>query len=387
MKNILIISPINQWGGVNIDVGFIAEFYENGGHKVKVLSLGDYYRDSSIFNFVSVENYTTLNELVIKKNFFLNLILSLINFLKPLNVPLSHRVKNKYFKKYFGLKRKYLNILSKKIKENDVIFICNHLTGEFVEEIVKESLQHSKMILHRVTGQIKEKSILKLKNKEWLFKIDFLIYHSKANQAIAKKYITTSNHKVIDQCVVSENKFLSKKMINKCQSFYVLSRLEKLKNIDQIILAFKSTKNDNITLHIYGDGTELVYLKSLSANDQRINFHAPVDLNFINEVHLKHDCLIISSQIEAGPYTGIEAMAAGNLIISTRVGAMEERLGVNYDFFYNSSITELVKKIDEITCLSCEEINKISSKLKNYYVKNHNYEIIQSKYQDLLKIR
>ena len=385
MKKILIISPINQWGGVNIDVGFIAEFYKNDGHEVNILSLGDYYHDSSIFNFIPKKNYTTLNQLVIKKNFFLNLILFLANFFKPLNIPLSHRVKNKYYKKYFGLEKKYFNILSKKIKEHDVIFICNHLTGEFVEEIVKESSKLSKAILHRVTQQIDVEKMLTQNNIKWLSRVNSLICHSITNQLIAKKYIPTINHTVIDQCAVNEKSLLSKKVLNNCKSYYILARLERTKKIDQAVNAFKSVRNENIALHIYGDGTQSVFLEKLAANDSRINFHTPVTLKCISNVHLKHDCLIVSSAIEGGPYTGLEAMASGNLIISTRVGAMEERLGLNYDFFYDSTQIQLTEKINEITSLRHEEIKKTSCRLKELYVENYSYEIIQRKYQDLIE--
>ena len=385
MEKILIISPINQWGGVNIDVGFIVEFFKNNGHEVSVLSLGDYYRDSSIFNFVPKKNYATLNELVIKKNFFLNLVLLLANFLKPLNIPLSHRAKNKYFKKYFGLKRRYTNILSEEIKEHDVIFICSHLTGEFVEEIVKESSKHSKAVLHRVTQQIDVEKMLTQTNIKWLSRVNSLICHSGANQSIAKKYIPTINHTVIDQCAVNEKSLLSKKVLNNCKSYYILARLERTKKIDQAVNAFKLVKNENIVLHIYGDGTQSAFLEKLAANDSRINFHTPVTLDHISDVHLKHDCLIISSAMEAGPYTGIEAMAAGNLIISTRVGAMEERLGEDYDFFYDSTQKKLTERINEITSLNREEIKKTSCRLKELYLENYSYEIIQRQYQDLIE--
>ena len=385
MKKILIISPINQWGGVNIDAGFMAEFYQNYGYKVKVLSLGDYYSDSSIFNFIPKKKYTTLNELVIRRYFFFFLILRMLNCIKPLDKPISHRVNNPYFKKYFGLKKKSCQILSQKIKESDVIFICHHLTGEFVEEIVSTSCKYSKTIFHRVTQQINEKRMLTPYNIRWLSKINTLIYHSKSNQLIAKKYLTAINHSIIDQCVINENIFLSKNVLNNCKSYYVLTRLENTKKIDQVISAFKLINDKELSLHIYGDGAQLIFLKELAAEDKRIKFYAPVTIDYISQVHLKHDCLIISSSIEGGPYTGLEAMAAGNLIVSTRVGAMEERLGIDYDFFYNSTQIELTEKIDEITCLSSEEIKKISCRLKELYLKNHSYKIIQRKYQDLIE--
>jgi glycosyltransferase involved in cell wall biosynthesis len=386
MKKILLISPINRWGGVNIDVGFIAQFYSHNGCDVNILSTGDYYEDCSIFSFITKHKFSTLNRLVLERYPYLKFILKILNLIKPMGIPISHRVNNKFFTQKFNLESKYKEILKDHIARHDAIFICNHLTGKFNDKIVKTSFSLSKKIFLRVTGQINEKNLSLSDNIHWLNYIDYIIYHSFSNKNVASKYLIHPKHVIIDQCVFNEEAFLKKETLKKCESFYILGRLEKLKNIDHAIEAFKKTNDNKLSLNIYGSGSQLNYLKKISDSDKRIKIYHSVKLEQVSKIHKKHDCLIISSSIEGGPYTGLEAMAAGNIIISTRVGAMEKRLGRHYVFFYDNSImNDLLNKINEIVYLKIHELKNISIQNKEQYFRHYRCQIIEKQYLRLLE--
>ena len=93
--------------------------------------------------------------------------------------------------------------------------------------------------------------------------------------------------------------------------------------------------------------------------------------------------LIIASVKEAGPYTGLEAMAAGNLIITNRVGAMEDRLGKDYPLFYDNE--DIQSKINEAINMYSNQVKKIADNNKSKYFQNHTYKKIQKEYVELLR--
>jgi len=60
-------------------------------------------------------------------------------------------------------------------------------------------------------------------------------------------------------------------------------------------------------------------LRSLAKNNPNIVFKGQLGNSKTHQAFRDNDCLIISSSEEAGPLTGIESMAAGKIMISTRV--------------------------------------------------------------------
>lgn len=382
-KKILILSPINQWGGVNIDVGFIAKIYREAGYKIHILSLGDYYQDCSIFEFVSQTDYNSVNRVLVKKNSLTRIFLKTLNFFKPLDIPIDHRVDNRFIKRFFNIDKVRLHIIKSFIIKHDTIILCHHFTGKYVKEIATIAHNHNKNILFRVTAKINRTFITPSFIKS-LKKVDGFILHSQKNSKVLEPVFGLSKIKIIDQCVFNEDKYLQSKIDTQHISFYTLCRLDKIKNVAQIIKAFLACKTSNISLHIYGEGIEKETLKKLAANDKRIIFYPVVAIKDVYKIHNKHNCLLISSIIEGGPYTALEAMAAGNLIISTRVGAMEERLGVDYPLFYNGSTKDLVKKIKDVLGNDSASIHNLSNQLKAIYDKAYTYKKIKKQYLKLL---
>ena len=85
-KKYLIFSPVNEYGGVNMDVGFLAKIISHK-HQVKVISLGDYYKNSSVFYFDATLDYTSLNRILYQKNFAVRLLTNILSWVKPMKSP------------------------------------------------------------------------------------------------------------------------------------------------------------------------------------------------------------------------------------------------------------------------------------------------------------
>ena len=214
------------------------------------------------------------------------------------------------------------------------------MSSSYLEQIINYSYKNNKKILFRTTGTIS--NIIK-ERLELFKKVDCFIHHSYINTNHMEKFYGKHSYKIIDQCTAIEGDLLK---INfnkgKIKNYLVLSRLSKEKQVDKVITAFKRYENKTIKLFIYGDGDLKNNLLKQSKGDSRIYFKGYVHQDKLPLIFEKSDCLIISSLEETGPITGVEAMAAGKTIISTRVGAMEERLD-NDCFWYDGSELELEK--------------------------------------------
>ncbi|MCX6807243.1 MAG: glycosyltransferase family 4 protein [Patescibacteria group bacterium] len=101
--------------------------------------------------------------------------------------------------------------------------------------------------------------------------------------------------------------------------FLTIARLEKVKNIQLILRAFKKLvlKIPCSRLVIGGDGSEKESLQKLSL---KLQINDRVDFVGWVEKWSSASCFIISSNSETGPRTLIEALAHGLPVISTKVG-------------------------------------------------------------------
>lgn len=382
----LILAPINRWGGVNLDVGFIAQTIGKQ-HQVSVLSYGKYYEDCSIFNFIDTSIYNSVDRILYTSDTAVRTSVNVLKRFKPMAIPAHHRLDNKLSHLFINIRNKRLKVLRKRISESDKIVICSQLTGHWSEEIVSLAYQYKKPIYYRVTQQISDRH-LRPETLKWLRHIQQFIHHSKHNLNVLAEALPSAKHVNIDQCVMWEDQFMEIPLLNQSpKAFYCISRLEKTKQIDHIIKAFKALNDNSLSLHIYGDGSQMTALKDLAEEDNRIKFYGAVALEAIVDVHKAHDCLVIASSIEGGPYTAIEAMAAGRLIVSTNVGAMSVRLGEQYPYFVNEKEGKTLERLLlNITQLPKEGSYTLSAKLREIYDTNYSVEEIQSAYHNALEL-
>lgn len=381
-KKVLILSPINEYGGINLDVGFISSIL-NDNHDVKVISLGNYFKNSQVFYFNKNLNYNSLNRVIYNSNVVIKVIVSLVSLIKPLKIPNHFRVSD-ILKKipFINVIKKQKHYLRIEIKKADVVFICSQLTAKLNKEIIEISTTENKPIIFKTTGQISLKNISNT-YKKLLENINLFIHHSKRNGELLKTVTPNNDYVIIDQNAYLENELLNiAPNKNEATHFFTLSRLHGIKQIDIVIKAFIKINNPNLHLNIYGDGEDFSKLKAIAMNNSNITFCGKLNYDEIGEAFKQNDCLIISSSIEAGPYTAIESMAAATPIISTRVGAMEERLSTNYPYFYDGSIDGLAKQIKKVSTLNRNEILHSSQKLRTLYLFNYKESIIKTKYEN-----
>ena len=97
--------------------------------------------------------------------------------------------------------------------------------------------------------------------------------------------------------------------------------------------------------------------------------------------------MIIPSFQEAGPLVGVEAMAAGKIIVSTKVGAMMDRLDKtdNQFWFKIEDQASLVQTISEIEKLKEGTLAGIRHELRTVYKNKYSRKTIGQNYLDIVR--
>jgi glycosyltransferase involved in cell wall biosynthesis len=374
MKNkIQIYAPLSKNGGREIETGFIASVLEKK-YEVVITSLGNYYEDSDLKYIEKTIVFNSLNKKIYEKNLLVKITADLISFFKKNYMPNHFRISNGLVKRVYGIEKKKFKILKDENKVSNLIFICAQLSTSYVKKIIQMSKENNIPVIFRTTGTIKQK-----KNLDWCLDVKKFIHHSEANAKILENRIST-NYEIIDQCSLSERKLLSNtKISKKINNFLVVSRLTEEKQIDRIIKAFNQVSDEKDLLIIYGEGPLDDYLRDLAKMNNRIIFKGFINNSKIDTVFKEADCFIISSKEEAGPITAIEAMAAGKVIISTKVGAMQERFN-NLCFWYDGSVSDLKVKMKMVKKMDHQAITERYYQMRNLYLNNHSVKKITNQY-------
>lgn len=376
-KKILIFGPISDFGGREIEAGFIANIL-NTKYEVDVCTTSTFSSKSQVFQFNDKLIVFGINELIHNK-FNSIRFLNLISSLKHKNSSkISDFSNNKVSKKYFNYVKKLNDVLENLIPKYDLIFICAQLTSSYIDKVVKIANSNGIQIIFRTTGTIHKT------NFDYLNGINCFVHHSQSN---ASK-LDNNNFEVIDQFANNENDLLTVPITkNKIQNFLVLSRLSSEKGIEQAIEYFLKSKFQNDILYVAGIGELENYFKDKFKFEESIVFLGFIDNDCLVSIFKKIDCLIIPSPEESGPLVGVEAMCAGKIIISTRVGAMPERLiQTKNNFWYNYNDYESFKSIfNTVKYLKETKIETISTDLRNHYLENYAKKIIETKYLKLVE--
>ena len=104
----------------------------------------------------------------------------------------------------------------------------------------------------------------------------------------------------------------------------------------------------------------------------------------MRKIYENIECAIIPAYTEAGPLVGIDAMAAGKVILSTKVGAMPDRLaGTKNDFWFSPEERESFKcQFERIKGLATSEVFEIGEKNRNTYIERYSKEVVSDQYFD-----
>ena len=375
IKKILIIGPIGDFGGRELECGFMASALSSK-YDVDICTTGSLSSKSQVFNFNKKQKVFSLNELICQQNIIIKL-LAILSYVKNncRGIWTSY-ANNNIAKQKFHYNKKILFIIEKLVKQYDIIFICAQLSSTLMNEIVNYSTKNNKKILFRTTGTINAGNFNYIKN------VDLFIHHSQANAGNLEKF-TKHNYSIIDQCGFNEQDLLnvipSKKKI---QNFLILGRLSPEKGIEKLISFFLEVCSQIDTLYIVGNGPLEDYFKNKYKEFSNIQFKGFVDRQHLSELFNLVDCLIICSPEESGPLVGVEAMAAGKIIISTKVGAMTERLNdtLNKFWFDYNDLQSFKIAFQSLKVLDEDKIKSVSKSLREKYLKEYSLDEIKKKY-------
>lgn len=136
--------------------------------------------------------------------------------------------------------------------------------------------------------------------------------------------------------------------------FGTVSRLDFGKNIEvgfeALALLKKQGKSPQFLL--FGDGPELQKLKQLAANldiESFIDFRGAVQFETRSSAYEELDVFLMSSIIEGGPVTILEAMASGRPAISTNVGDVRNRIESGFNGYILDSFTDPVELAEKMS--------------------------------------
>lgn len=373
MKKILLIGPISESGGREVMTKFLYNAFKQF-YDVSIFSTIMVSRESIAFKNVPSSSFKSIWEQIAAHHKILSVIGHFVKLFFSRKEPHYFFLNNKLTKPYFNFERILKKTLVRSIQDVDHLLYSGELNDKWLGLIIDYCSNHKKQLTIRVTGKIE------MPLKENLFKEVSLIVHSKENYQILQD-LNLKNIIYINQSTNLESELLKIPLtVNDDFKYGYVGRLSSEKGILELLNASKEL---GLSLQIAGDGPlKNDVFKLVSENSCHLflgNLETKELLQFYKDV----DVIIISSFNEGGPIVGIEAMAAGKLIISTKVGAMPERLKNTQNEFFieqNSLISSLKQSINDLNALSFEEKLKIKSQTREKYIQSSSLEKVKQSF-------
>jgi glycosyltransferase involved in cell wall biosynthesis len=365
-RKILLTGPIENFGGREIEVSTIARALEILEWDFKILSTGYIDSHSQVYQYVPDFLVSSINKTLIDKNFLIR-ISSFLSAVWNLDFKNSHKYSGNFpNKKFLNYYQNIKKIIASEIYDCDVIIFFGQLTSNYILQFIETSKDLGKPFVFRITGYAPSEMF-----SEDFKNVDAFLFHSLRNSNNSFKNL------VLDQTLIDEKAYLAIPCLNKVvKNFIIIGTISEHKRVGKIIEFFLRSKYSEDTLTILGNGNLKFDLIEKYSSETSIKF---LDSNHkdVFKYLAKSDCLIHGSISEAGPLVGLEAMAAGRLILSTKVGAMPSRLrNLSNKFWFEIDDFESFKfQYDRIKALEKDEIFTISNELKDRYLKeSSNFE-------------
>jgi glycosyltransferase involved in cell wall biosynthesis len=363
VKNILFVGPIHPQGigGRYEEMKIWAKSFIDEGNKVSIFSMFNskyIIYDCPMYEFSSILFPTLFHN----------------NFLNKYIIRVLGSKVLKYKRDSFYNSDAWYKFIS----SYDCVFL---FITHFSKEMNILNLALDIPVFVRFTGAINNLDFFKylclnnLQNRSTNF-----IFHSRS----LVPYMFHGKHfHYIDQTTLLEDKLLSIPIDGKVRVFGMIGLFMKVKQIEEIIIFFKNFPH--LSLFIFGKGElENRYrevIKQLNISNVFIKDFISSDK--LSNLYQQIDCLIINSSEESGPMIGIEAMAAGKLIISKPVGAMPDRLP-NEKFVFNS-IDELNNIINYLETLGYEEVFNFKHENRFNYLNSYSNSSLKNNILNLIK--
>lgn len=379
-KRILILGPISNFGGREIEAQLIARSLLPD-YKVSLLSTTSIDSHSRALVVDKCFNWTSVEKVIYKSNFLIKISSLLAKLVNNRQEAASRFIGNSFSNQLFNFNALFVKTIEAQISNSDVVVFCGELTSKWLIEVFEIAFQKEIPLIIRTTGSIRE---VPYDLKVVIDGYSQFLVHSQANYNVFKTNLI-ENVSLIDQAAVSEKKLLDLELdLNQDSIVYgYLGRFDKEKGIVELL---KIVGRLNIKLVVAGNGPLKREVEDLCNRNESIIYIGEIADSNINLFFKQIDVLIIPSIKEAGPLVGVEAMAAGKLIVSTRVGAMPDRLfNVQDQFWFDIDQPQtLIRSIEKIDSLTQEQLLIIKNRIRDHYINNYSYECISNKYKELL---
>lgn len=377
-KKILIFGPISDFGGREVEVNIIAKSLLQD-YDIKVLS-STYITDKShaILGLKQVL-FTSFQIKTFNSNWFLRQISKGLVIKNKEKKKAYAYVKNRISSLLFNFEKANIEILKEEIHKTDKVIACVQLSSKYIKELAEICYENNKPCFIRTTGTI---GVIDVCLFDFLKKITCFIHHSEVNAENLNKQFKLP-YTIIDQCSLNEAHLLALDIQSKTElRFGYLRRLSEEKGIIPVVDFF--TKTD-LPFVIAGDGIQKQQLLEMITDKPNCKYIGLLTNDNLNSFFDEIDVLIIPSYEESGPLVGLEAMAAGKIIISTKVGAMQERLNSLTSFWFNiENNSTLQAVINELRNYNTKELDKLSQESREKYIEQYSFKTIASKYKELL---
>jgi len=379
-KKIFILGPIGDFGGREIEVKNITNVLLNE-FQVNLISTIPMTKNSVAVVVNDSFRWSTIEKEIFLSNVFIMFSSLLYKFLLLSKEPAYRFVGNKLNKRFFSFNNMHINIIRKEINRHDLLLFCGELTSKYLKEAIDLCKELNKPIIIRTTGKIKSipDSIAKL-----LKDVNLILVHSSSNLKILL-LATQNNISVLDQTTLLEEELINIKISNypKKITYGYLGRFSKEKGIIELLNLFERLDKKLI---VAGNGPLLKDVKKKCERRSFLDYVGEVSGVQVVDFFKSIDVLIIPSFEESGPLVGIEAMAAGKIIISTKVGAMLDRLQeTDNQFWFNIEKEQsLVKVISEIETIDKASLVNIRKSIRTKYISKYSRKQIGRKYLDVI---
>ena len=377
-QKILLFGPIGDFGGRELEIGFIASVLSLR-YDTAICSTGIVTGKSQVFDFNKEQKVFQLKVILSKKFTALKLLAMFSFFKNGCKGRVSDFVNNALSKRYFDYDNKIKIVLDDLITNYDAVFIVAQLSSSLVNDVIQIAKNKNKKVFFRTTGTIT------FSEYDFIDSVDCFIHHSvrNANQIENRKH----KYEIIDQCAYNETDLLSVSPSKReIHNFLILSRLSEEKGIENAIDFFLKSCSEGDVLYVAGNGPLENSLKNKYKESNNIKFTGFIDRFQLSRLFESVDSLIICSPEESGPLVGIEAMAAGKIIISTKVGAMGERLEntLNQFWFNYNDLWSFKETFAIVKLLNKEQIESVSLSIREKYSKEYSVNQISKKYLNIV---
>ncbi len=379
-SKVLLIGPIGDFGGRDVEVQLITNALETTCD-IHVCSTG--YISSASFALTSItkDTFTSIQKEQYKSSWRIKCTAWISYLIHGRKNEPYYYVKNQLSLRQFDFKRSSLHIIQTAIATTDIVFFIGQLTSTYLIEIADYCLENKTPLIVRTTGTIDLPYGIDL---TFLENITMYIHHSEANAQNMPSYLDTS-YAIIDQAATTETTLLKiPPLTNTVKVYGFIGRLSKEKGLLELLEILDLAPDERLI--IAGDGVLREAVKDAIEGRVNVKYMGQLSREGLQGFYATVDCVIISSYEESGPLVGLEAMAAGKLIISTDVGAMKERLEeIETQFWFDIKTPQtFIKEKERMCALNSEEVHRISLSLRQRYTSRYMNQTIAQRYRTIV---